>query len=100
MHSKKQLPEEESAFIDYLVECGQNRVLLNLSTIDSTVYAYFADYLGVIEFLKEIHSFDSIYPGGVKHYVAKCRNLLTKSSQGVNPFHGWIPSVLDIFSFY
>ena len=97
MHSKQQLLEEESTFIDYLIECGQDKVLLNLTTIESIVSIQLYNSIGVKEFLKETHSFDSIYPGGLKTYVAKCRDLLTKSSQGVNPFHGWIPSVVVLF---
>ena len=47
-----------------------------------------------MEFIHEIRAFDTTYPGGLETYLAKCRDLLKKSSEGVNPFDGWTPSVL------
>lgn len=47
----------------------------------------------------KIRSFDELYPGGLQKYVDKCRDLLSKSSKGVNPFDGWTPSV-DSFIYY
>lgn len=50
-------------------------------------------FIALRAFLKDISAFDKVYPGGLKFYVEKCRDLLTKSSQGANPFSGWTPSV-------
>ena len=52
------------------------------------------DGIDAVEFIHEIRAFDSSYPGGLEVYLSKCRDLLKKSSEGVNPFDGRTPSVL------
>lgn len=78
--------------MDYLVECGQENVLKTLETTDG-LRLISNSFLAIRQFLTEIRSFDQEYPGGVREYIRKCRDLLNKSSKGVNPFDGWTPSV-------
>ena len=81
--------------MDYLVECGQENVLKTLETTDG-LRLISNSFLAIRQFLTEIRSFDQEYPGGVREYIRKCRDLLNKSSKGVNPFDGWTPSVLPV----
>lgn len=85
--------------MDYLIDCGQENVLNSLETLDGE-YSIRSSFIAVRQFLTEIRSFDQEYPGGVREYIRKCRDLLDKSSKGVNPFDGWTPSVLFLVSFH
>ena len=96
---KSQLSKEDAAFVDYLVECGQENVLKTLETTDG-LRLISNSFLAIRQFLTEIRSFDQEYPGGVWEYIRKCRDLLNKSSKGANPFDGWTPSVHIEFPCY
>ena len=49
-------------------------------------------------FLSDVHSFDSVYPGHIDAYLGKMRTLLMQSANKENPMDGWIPEVRIEFS--
>ena len=42
---------------------------------------------------KQLVKLDMGYPGGLKNYIIKARQLLEDSKAGVNPLEGWQPSI-------
>lgn len=44
-------------------------------------------------FLADVRSFDSVYPGHLDAYLNKMRVLLNQSANKENPMDGWIPEV-------
>ena len=44
-------------------------------------------------FLSDVQSFDSVYPGHIDAYLGKMRTLLMQSANKENPMDGWIPEV-------
>ena len=48
-----------------------------------------------LRFFSQLAGFHVAYPGGVRAYVAKARELLLKSQRGENEFEGMVPSVPD-----
>ena len=44
---------------------------------------------------RQLAKLDTGYPGGLKNYIVKARQLLEDSKLGVNPLEGWQPSIPD-----
>lgn len=42
---------------------------------------------------QQLLKLDGGYPGGLRSYITKAKKLLQDSKNGVNPLHGWSPSV-------
>ena len=42
---------------------------------------------------EQLLKLDGGYPGGLRSYIKKAKVLLQNSKNGVNPLHGWSPSV-------
>lgn len=45
------------------------------------------------DFLNQLERLDSSYPGGLRAYIDRARELLRQSQRGDNPYEGWTPSV-------
>jgi len=44
-------------------------------------------------FFRQVAELEANYPGGLRAYVTKARDLLEQSAEGVNPFEGFTPTV-------
>lgn len=44
---------------------------------------------------KQLMKLDSAYPGGLRNYIIKAKQLLLDSKNSVNPLEGWEPSIPD-----
>ena len=80
-------PTQRAAF-DALLACGQEHLFASWPPGSANA----ADKL---RFLDQAAKLDKNYPGGVGAYVAKARDMLAASKEGVNPFDKYWPEMPD-----
>ena len=75
-----------------LCELNQESVLNQLDSEESMRIISIWE-IEMNNFLSDVQSFDSVYPGHIDAYLGKMRTLLMQSANKENPMDGWIPEV-------